>query len=272
MKKILNISFIFLFVLGFMSCTNEESDTLTSSGTAGGLLDVKTSSLSYIQGSAATDLFSSNLGVFQGREKVESVDVYKQFFRKDSSTGEEILLESNKALYTSFTFPVEEQYENYKLSFSYNDLIADLVFEDAALPTDDALLLIGDYWILSYVAHLTDGTTIHVNAKTTKVTVSCGSFLAGDYIVNYTSGPKIHTVTEIGDGLYEMSSMFGWPTSGYKVRFTDVCGKLVLLNSWQFSNEIGGKGLVQQPSGDLLWTDVFVADVYTGRTYPMIKQ
>jgi hypothetical protein len=125
------------------------------------------------------------------------------------------------------------------------------------------------------IVSVTGANGVAVNGRTGKVKITinylCYSNLEGDYIINYTSGPKIHTVTQIGDGLYEMSSMFGWPTSGYIVKFTDVCGNLTLLNEWNFSNNIGGTGVVQD-NGDLLWTGVFVDAVYSDRTYRMIKQ
>ncbi len=125
------------------------------------------------------------------------------------------------------------------------------------------------------IVSVTGADGVAVNGRTGKVKITfnylCFSDLEGNYVVNYTSGPQIHTVTQIGDGLYEMSSMFGWPTAGYKVKFTDVCDNLTLLNDWQFTNTIGGTGVVQE-NGDLLWTGVFVDGVYTGRTYPMIKQ
>lgn len=269
MKKLLNISFVFLFVLGFVSCT-EDNDTFTGSETTGGLLNVETTNVSYIQGASAADVYRADLSVFQGREKVESVEVSKQFFHKDAVTG--VVTSSDKVFLTTFNFPVVDQFEAFQLGFTYPELIDGLSLGGTPISSDDSTLSIGDYWILSYVATLTDGTTERINAKTTKVTVSCGSFLAGQYLVNYSSGPEVFTVTAKGGGLYEMNTMLGWRAAqGYVTEFADVCGTLTFINPWYFSaNLIGGAGTVQ-PNGDISWVDVFVDPVYSDRDYYMTK-
>ncbi len=270
MKKILNLSFVFLFVLGFTSCSEDDNDTLTGDAATGGLLQVQ-SNKSFIQGANLADVYTVDLSVFHGREKVDYVEVYKQYFHTDAVTEE--VSSSNSVLQTTFSFPVAEQFEEYQLGFNYSELISGIVIDGNPLPADDNLLSIGDYWILTYVSHLTDGTTVHTNAKTTKITVSCGSFLGGNYLVNYTSGPEIFIVTDKGDGLYEMNTMLGWRAAqGYITEFTDVCDVLTFINPWYFSgNEIGGVGAVL-PNGDISWTDVYVDPVYAGRAYYMTKQ
>ena len=81
MKKLLKIS---LFSLLFLSlgCTQDDNDTLTGSETEGGYIDVITQGVTYAQGQPATDLLSSTFSLFQGNEKVEKVEVYKQFYGK----------------------------------------------------------------------------------------------------------------------------------------------------------------------------------------------
>lgn len=271
MKKLLNLSFAFLFVLGVTSCTDDDNDTLTGSGTTGGLLTVGTTAVAYVQGAPASDIYTVDLSVFHGREKVQTVDVYKQYFHKDPVTSE--ITSSEKIILTSFDFPIAEQKEEYQISFTYADLISGLSIDGTALPTDDSTLEIADYWTLTYVSHLTDGSTVHTNARTTKVTVSCGSFLAGNYLVNYTSGPEIFIITDMGGGLYEMNTMLGWRAAqGYITEFTDVCGTLSFVNPWYFSAyTVSGVGTVQ-PNGDIDWQDVEVSTVYSGRAYYMVKQ
>lgn len=266
MKKLLKISFAFLLVLGFASC-EEDSDTLTGGAATGGFLSVETQAVSYIQGSASTDLFFADLSVFQGREKVESVSVYKQFFRQVDPATLEM---SNKVLFTTFSFPVANQHETQQISFDYDGLIADIVFDGGALPADDSMLLIGDYWRLTYVAHLTDGTTMHLNVKSTKVTVSCGSFLAG----NYAWGTRPVVVTALGGGTYSASYLPRF-SSTYSWVFSDVCGDLTITD-WQFqgSNPITGTltpmphGVIN-PDGSLTFTGVNVGGVswYVDQTW-----
>ena len=244
MKKLLKISFAFLLVLGFASC-EEDNDTLTGGAATGGLLSVETVALSYIQGSdPVTDLFYADLSVFQGREKVESVEVFKQFYREVDATT---TLMSNNALLKTVSFPVVGQQESLQFSFNYNELISDVVFEGSPLSADDADLLIGDYWKVTYVAHLTDGTTQHLNLGNTTVTVSCGSFLSGDYrnVTTRVDNGTVYTytndiVTKVGDGTYtttyignyyctgqtpgDSGNTFNLPagtSAGYT--FTDVC-------------------------------------------------
>lgn len=269
MKNLLKLSLFSLLFLSF-ACSDDE-DTLTGNKNTGGLVAEMTSSLTYKQGQPNNETMSVNFSVFQGRDEIEKVEVYKQYFGLiNVGTDQEEMISSNNLLFFSFDMPLVDQYESKSYQFDYTDLIEGLTFNGGSLPLDDSTLNIGDYWKLTYVAYLTDGTTVHLNRNFTKVNVACGSYLAGNYYVNYLSGPQIHTLTEIGDGLYEMSSMFGWPTAGYKVKITDLCGTCTILNDWQFSNDIGGTGTVQ-PNGNITFTDVFVSDVYSGRAYTLIK-
>lgn len=120
-----------------------------------------------------------------------------------------------------------------------------------------------------------DDTNTIISGRTGQVEVTinylCFSNLAGEYTIAYTSGDLNHDVSTISDGVYEMTSMFAWPTSGYIVSFTDVCGELTLINDWQFSNEIAGIGTVDYDSGNLNWTGVTVEAVYADRNYTMEK-
>jgi len=272
MKKVLNLSFAFLFVLGFVSCTDDDNDTLTGSNTTGGLLNVETNAIAYIQGAPASDVYTADLSVFQGRDMVESVDVYKKFYHTDAATG--VVSSSESAVLTSFSFPVVDQHESYQVGFTYADLIAGLSLNGTALSSDDSTLTIGDYWILTYVANLTDGTTAHTNAKTTKVTVSCGSFLAGNYVINYTTGPQPIVVSALGGGLYYVD-YFPTFSTAYWWEFSDVCGDLTITD-WQYQsgNAISGTSSpmphgVVNTDGSITFTGVNVAGVswYVDRSW-----
>jgi len=269
MKKLFKISLFSFFALLAVACTdgNDDAnqDALSGSQNLGGLLTEITPSVTYATGSLSTDMSNSSFDVFQGNEKIEKVEVYKQYYGIVAGA----VVMSNKVLFKTLV-PTLAQHSVLSYSYNYADLIDGLTYNGSPLPTSDATLEIGSYWKMTYVSYLSNGE-VHENAKFTKVNVACGSFLAGNYIINYTSGPKLHVVTDLGGGTYKMSSMFGWPTSGYVVKFTDICGNLTLIDEWQFSNHISGVGVVQ-PNGDLNWTGVTVENVYSNRSYNMIKQ
>ena len=257
MKKIFKISLFLFASIAFTSCSNDTSDTLTDSQTQGGLLTVQTTNLIYAQGSAPTDAFPVTISGFQGREKIQTVDVYKQFITFDGVTSEKVLMKT-------LTFPNVDQMETVSYSFDYNELISGLSVNGVPLPTDDSTLNIGDKWELTYMSNLDNGNA-HMNIEKTTVTVSCGSFLEGLYS-NSTFRPDNgatytfaqDNVRKIGDGLY-LSSYIGpyycagqTPgTSGNTIQlpagtnagyvFDDVCGVLGLETqnlAAAFTNEV----------------------------------
>lgn len=257
MKKIFKLSLFLFASLAFTACSNDTSDTLTGSETQGGLLTVQTQALGYIQGSAPTDSYNVTINGFQGRENIETVDVYKQFIGVDGMMSEKVLL-------TTLTFPNVDQMETVSYSFNYNDLIAGLSVNGSPLPQDDSTLMIGDFWELSYMSNLGDGNA-HMNVQKTKVTVSCGSFLEGVY-ANSTFRPDngatytfaADQVVKLGDGLYRSSYIGPYycagqtpGTSGNTIQlpagtiagytFDDVCGVLGLETqnlASAFTNEV----------------------------------
>lgn len=257
MKKIFKISLFLFASIAFTSCSNDTSDTLTDSETQGGLLTVQTTNLIYAQGSAPTDAFPVTISGFQGREKIQTVDVYKQFITFDGVTSEKVLMKT-------LTFPNVDQMETVSYSFDYNELISGLSVNGVPLPTDDSTLNIGDKWELTYMSNLDNGNA-HMNIEKTTVTVSCGSFLEGLYSNSTvrTETGAVYTFAEdnvrkIGDGLY-LSSYIGpyycagqTPgTSGNTIQlpagtnagyvFDDVCGVLGLETqnlAAAFTNEV----------------------------------
>jgi len=257
MKKIFKISLFLFASIAFTSCSNDTSDTLTDSETQGGLLTVQTTNLIYAQGSAPTDAFPVTISGFQGREKIQTVDVYKQFITFDGVTSEKVLMKT-------LTFPNVDQMETVSYSFDYNELISGLSVNGVPLPTDDSTLNIGDKWELTYMSNLDNGNA-HMNIEKTTVTVSCGSFLEGLYSNSTvrTETGVVYTFAEdnvrkIGDGLY-LSSYIGpyycagqTPgTSGNTIQlpagtnagyvFDDVCGVLGLETqnlAAAFTNEV----------------------------------
>jgi hypothetical protein len=257
MKKIFKISLFLFASLAFTACSNDTSDTLTGSETQGGLLNVQVTNLIYAQGSLATDNYEASFSGFQGRENIETVDVYKQFTTVDGMMSEKVLL-------TTLTFPNVDQMETLSFMFNYNDLISGLSVNGAPLPTDDSTLSIGDFWELSYMSNLGNGNA-HMNVQKTKITVSCGSFLEGMY-ANSTFRPDngatytfaADQVVKLGDGLYRNSYIGPYycagqtpGTSGNTIQlpagtiagftFDDVCGVLGLETqnlASAFTNEV----------------------------------
>lgn len=209
MKKIsyllLSLSFM------FFSCT-EDNDTLTGNENEGGLISVSKTNIGYVVGNGDTFEYATNLSAFQGNEKVTKVEVYNQFTNTDGD-------QSNKVLMTTLTFPNAAQVENLNFAFTYPQLIAGLTLNGAALPTDDTLLNIGDFWTLTYVTTSTDGDVTE-NAVTTKVSV--GTRFAGNYkcvdgayyrIGVFTYGteswPPVTVVESVNSTMYRVKKYFG---------------------------------------------------------------
>ncbi|MGY0391809.1 hypothetical protein ACW5R3_04485 [Bizionia sp. KMM 8389] len=124
--------------------------------------------------------------------------------------------------------------------------------------------------ITYFVLHLTEVTTsgdvvIGEQLKSTIVKLQlCRTDLAGTYTASgNTSGT--FTITSLGAGNYQMSSMFGWPTSGYTSYFYACAGQLIFTD-WPFSNEIiqGVPGYVNDAAGTLVFEQFGIQDVYSG--------
>jgi hypothetical protein len=94
-----------------------------------------------------------------------------------------------------------------------------------------------------------DNVVISEQLESTLVKLQlCRTDLAGTYTLNDTAGilgPGTYTITHLGAGNYELSSMFGWSTSGYTSYFYACAGQLI-FTEWVFSNEIiqGSPGFV----------------------------
>lgn len=249
MKKI-SYFLMLLFTVGLVSCTDDDNDTLTGSETTGGLLNSITPGVIYAQGSQPTDLMNARFKGFQGRDQIEKVEVYKQFSGHDVD-GNVVL--SNKALLTTLTFPLEDQMETINYSFSYNDLIAGLSIYGGPMSADDDDLQIGEFWTLSFVSTLTNGEK-HLNRSTTKVTVSCGSFLAGPYINPNVGGGTggLCTITALGGGNYLCSALPRLTAGGQVIpfEFSDVCDQITINTIVLGSYLVEGNGVVN-PNGSI---------------------
>ena len=138
------------------------------------------------------------------------------------------------------------------------------------LETDPVLIL--------NVTNVTGGNGAIANGRTRQIEITikylCFSDLAGTYLVEYSSGPQPHVITQVESGVYEMSTLPGFPGSGYTTNFSDVCDELT-ITGWLFddANPIHGVGFVAE-NGNIEWTSISVEGVagYENLSFTMIKQ
>ncbi len=257
MKKI-SYLLLFVFGLGFISCSESETDTLTGNSDEGGLLTVKNALVGYVVGNGDTFEYKAGISAFQSEVKVTSVDVYKQFFGAAGT--------SQKALLATYQVPTDSQLVNLDLAFTYPQLISGLTIDGTPLSSDDSTLEIGDYWTLSYVTTTTDGD-VQENAKTTKVSV--GTRFAGQYnviICDYwrigvprpdVTGPFLGTVVTIEsvDATTYRKLEYAGPFNGNEFYFTIDSNDVVFVPSTyngeiQLINGFGAINCTENP-GDM---------------------
>jgi len=174
MKKIKYLILPLIALFAFTSCIDEDNDELTGDATTGGLVKVNNPLLSYVVGGGNT--YSATASVYQGAVQTSSVSIYNTF--TNSVTGDvsnRVLLETIEITDTTIG-----SISSFALSFTYEDLIANIEINGAALPANDGQLNIGDFWNLEYVSSTSEGGALN-NAKTTKVAV--GTRYAGIYTV-----------------------------------------------------------------------------------------
>lgn len=217
MKKIKKYLFVSLLFAGFtlVSCDGS-TDELSGDAALGGELLLKKELLGYVVGNGLTTNYANELSIFQGTEKVISIDVFKTFTTKNSS-GVEIT--SNKVLLRTLTTPATAQREVVPFSVNYNQLASNLTLGGVALPANDAALNIGDYWTLTYVAHLNNGN-VHQSSKKTKIAV--GTRFSGNYrcvnheyyrlgVLTYTTAnmPAVTTIEAVNATTYKVIGYLG---------------------------------------------------------------
>ncbi|CAN1539270.1 hypothetical protein MCEGE10_01691 [Flavobacteriaceae bacterium] len=176
MKNIKIYSLVALLFAGFtfVSC-DDSTDVLTGDAALGGELMVKKDLIGYVVGNGLTTNYDNEISIFQGTEKVVSIDVYKTFTTKDIN-GDAVV--SNKILLKTIPAPAAAQHEVISFGVNYNDLASGLSVGGTPLPVNDGGLLIGDYWTLTYVSHLNNGQT-HATTSATKIAV--GTRFSGKY-------------------------------------------------------------------------------------------
>lgn len=169
------LSFAFLALL-IISC-NKSEDLVTADAKTGGLI-VPTSGIPYKLGATPT----VNISVFvpQG-PAIDKVEVYNVYTGKVNGST----MNSNETLITTFEINGENENQDVNKTFNitFADLRGGLTFNGSALPTDESVLPIGDFWTLSYKSILGDGGVAVNNAKTK---ISVANQYAGFYLCTGT--------------------------------------------------------------------------------------
>jgi len=153
--------FLVALILTF-SCTEEDVDEVLVIDHTGGLLDVVSSSLSYVVGNNAT--YPVDLVAYNGSNPIQKIEVYNTY---STSTGEL----SNTALLKTIDVTPSGNQQAINFSVTFEDLIQGIIFDGGPLSNDDSGLNIGDGFTLTYVAYTESGDVSTSDGKT-KLTVS----------------------------------------------------------------------------------------------------
>jgi hypothetical protein len=236
--------FIFSLFVSTMifSCVDDDNDELTGNAVQGGLIAVNNPLLSYVVGSGNTYVATGS--VYQGREKTSSVEIYNTF--TNSVTGSS----SNKVLLT--TIPISNTAEsttsNFELSFTYEELIANLQIDGSPLPADDGGLNIGDFWTLQYVSKTSTGNS-NANGSVTKVAV--GTRYAGIYTVEesqyWNSGNLIggswngtdRIIESVDATIYRHVGLAYWDDNEFYFTVDNTTGQITVL-----PEDLGGDAIL----------------------------
>ena len=183
MKSNIKVFLLIFSMLGLFAC-NKSEDLVSDGAKEGGLVSA-TGSIPYKLG--ATPKVDINLSIPLG-PGVVSIKVYNKYFAESIGKASEKVLMTTVSIGSANVSAATEK----KLSIVYTDLIKDILVDGVALPTDETLLPIGDYWELNYVSVLEDGREVVNNAKTT---IAVANIYAGYYqcvgtFVHPTLGPR----------------------------------------------------------------------------------
>jgi hypothetical protein len=244
MKNLKYLVLSLFTVISLVSCVDDDNDALTGGAVTGGLVNVNNKLLTYVVGGGNT--YAASGSVFQGKDITTEINVYSSF--TNSVTG----AKSNRVLLA--TLPITNvtvgQSPTFEVTFTYEDLIKDIQIGGAALPANDGMLNIGDFWSLEYES--TVGGNKNNNAVATKVAV--GTRYAGVYEViesqywnsgglqggNWNGGERI--IESVDATIYKHLGLAYWDgneffftvnntTNVITVMPVDLAGDGVLLNS-----------------------------------------
>ncbi len=174
-SKLINLIAIFGIIGLVFSACNKSEDLVTAEAKTGGLVSPLTS-IPYKLGNTP----KIDIPVFLPLgPAITTIEVYNKYYSNaQKAFSNEVLLRTISVNGKNEKADATETY-----SVTYANLIASLKVNNIALPTNELLAPIGDYWTLSYVAILSDGRKVINNTKTN---ISVANRYAGFYQVTGT--------------------------------------------------------------------------------------
>ena len=179
MKTIKKISLVFLALVAFYACNDEDLnvDNEVSTAQTGGLLDVKSPSINYVVGNQGP--YSATVRVYQGAVKSTTIRIAKTFHSTKIVDGEAVAATSNTIdSFKTLTIGDTSQNSIHSYEFNFLELIEGLSVDGVPLSSNDGDYKIGDYWELQYYTTASNGVEA-LSASTTQATVS--TRFAGTY-------------------------------------------------------------------------------------------
>ncbi len=172
MKPKIKVFLLIFTMLGLMfSACNKSEDLLTKDAKTGGLVVPTPSSIPYKLGATPQVNIALNIPMGPG---ISSIEVYNKYFGlADTTESNQVLMKTIDVASSNSSAAVVKT-----LTITYADLITGLLVEGNPLPTDETLLPIGNYWVLSYTSVMSDGRRIVNNATTT---IAVANIYAGSY-------------------------------------------------------------------------------------------
>ena len=176
MKSKIKVFLLVFTMLGLLfSACNKSEDLVTADAKTGGLVE-PTASIPYKLGATPSVDITVHIPLGPG---IVSIEVYNKYVSNETGN------ESDKIMMTTMQVDQANSTEavNKALSLTYADLKKDIVIDGGALPSDETLLPIGDYWELSYTSVMADGRKVLNNATTT---IAVANIYAGFYLCTGT--------------------------------------------------------------------------------------
>lgn len=181
MKSNIKVFLLIFTALGFMlfSACNKSEDLVTKDATTGGLV-VPTGSVPYKLGATPVVSIAMTIPMGPGITSIEVYNIYNDVAA--GKVSEQVLMKTVDVASANSSEELSKPY-----TITYTDLIKDIKIAGASLPANEALLAIGNSWVLSYVSVMADGRKVANNATTT---IAVANKYAGFYqSVGYFTHP-----------------------------------------------------------------------------------
>lgn len=136
-------------------------------------------------------------------------------------------------------------------------------------------------YVILNIDTVSNGVIVNGKSQQVKININylCFSDLAGEYVINFTSGPQPINIEQVSPGVYR-ADYFPTFSTVYWWEFQDVCGELTITD-WQFQggNPIFGSssdmpmGTVDSATGDISFSGVNVTGVswYVDYSWTILK-